>query len=377
MKPLLIAALAFFLAFAPADAAESKPGSENLPSTATPSEAPPRSPAVQKVLDAIARGSAVDAYAAARAGHSKADPSCTYLLGQMHEQGRALEKPDAVKALALYEEAAKGGVREAMSAVARCFETGVGTEVNKEKAFFFWQMAAEAGDPPALSRIGLAEADGEGRPANPEAARTWLEKAAQARDPHGLYLLSRFYDLGRGGLTVSVSKAVELCLQAANAGDPDAMQQMGEFYAAGRGFSRDYVAAAGWYRLAADYGHAGAMANLALCYLHGQGARQNERAAMELAAAAARVGQPRAQYVLGRIFEEGLGCPPSPVFGLAYHLRALKGGIIEAGTAVKRLRAKLDPTAITQAENLAGQSSFHLDPARPAAPKPKSPSAEN
>jgi TPR repeat protein len=283
----------------------------------------------------------------------------------MHEQGKGVEKADAGKALALYEEAAKDGVREAMSAVGRCYETGVGTSVNLEKAFFFWQMAAEAGDPPALSRMGLAEAEGQGRPVNLEAARGWLEKAAEAQDPRGLWLLSRFYDTGRGGLTVSVQKSVELCLQAANGGNTDAMQQMGEYYAAGRGFARDVVAAAGWYRLAADHGHAGAMAKLALCYLDGRGTQQNERAAMELAAVAARVGEPRAQYILGRIFEEGLGCAPNPVFGLAYHLRALKSGIKEAETAVKRLRGSLNRTAVLQAENLAAQTSFHVNPAPP------------
>ncbi|MDB6150742.1 MAG: sodium-type flagellar motor component [Chthoniobacter sp.] len=320
-------------------------------------------PSAQAVLAAIAKGDAPAAFAAATEGEQKGDATCVYLLGQMHEQGRGVQNADPIKAFALYEQAAKSGVPEALSAVARCLETGVGTKPNLEKSLFVWQQAAEAGDPPALGRMGLAEMAGHARPVSFETARAWIEKAAQARDPLGKWLLSRFYDQGLAGITVSASKAVELCSEAAAAGQLDAMNQMGQYYAAGRGLPQDSVAAAGWYRLATDYGHSGGAAALALCYFDGRGVRQNDRLATELASKAARAGEPRGQYLLGRIFEEGVGCAPSPVFALAYHLRASKNGVKEASTAIDRLRTKLHVTAIKQAEKLAEQPAFHLDPA--------------
>jgi TPR repeat protein len=330
--------------------------------TAAGSTARSRSQSAEAVLERIAKGDVSGAFQAAEEGKSKGDPACTYLLGQMYEQGKGVKKPDAAKALSLYEEAAKAKVPEAMSAVARCFENGLGAPANPEKGFFYWQMAAEAGDPPALGRMALAEIKGHGRPVNLEAGRSWAEKAAKVQDPLGLYLLSRLLEGGIAGVTANLRKAVELCSQAATLGNTDAMHQMGHYYAQGQGFAKDLTAAAGWYRLAADFGNVSATATLAACYLEGRGTRQSDRIATDLAMAAARSGEPRAEYLLGRIFEEGLGCTPSPVFALAYHFRASKGGIKEAGVAISRLKAKLDSAAVKQAETLAAQAGFHVAP---------------
>jgi TPR repeat protein len=227
-------------------------------------------------------------------------------------------------------------------------------------------MAAEANDPPALGRMGQAELEGHYRPANQEAALPWLEKAAAAKDPLGLWLLSRCYDTGLAGLTPSVEKAVNFCSQAAMAGQVDAMNRMGEFYATARGLPGDPVAATGWFRLAADYGHGPASAKLAICYLDGTGCRQNEALALEFATKASELNQPRGTYLLGRIHDEGLGVKPNPILGLAYHLRAGKGGIREAGSAVARLKAKMVPEEIQQAEKLA----FPEESAGSGPPKP-------
>ena len=322
--------------------------------------APIRSAGTKAVMEAIAKNDQAGAFQAASEGRIKGDSACTYLLGQMHELGRGAPAVDLKQAFALYGEAAQAGVPEALSAMARCLEFGIGTAVDHPKSMFYWQSAAEANDPPALGRMGQAELEGQLRPANEAAALPWLEKAAAAKDPLGLWLLSRCYDRGLAGLTPSVEKAANLCSQAAYNGQVDAIQRMGELYAIGRGLPGDPVAATGWYRLAADHGHVPALASLALCYLNGMGCRQNDRVAFEFAAAAAKAGHPRGQYLLGRIFDEGLGVRPDPVTGLAYHLRAMKNGVSEARTATERLKAKLKPDEIRKAEELAAQTDFNI-----------------
>ncbi|MDB6071473.1 MAG: HCP-like protein, partial [Verrucomicrobiales bacterium] len=311
------------------------------------------SPAAIAVMDAVAKNDPATAFKAATDGHALGDPACTYLLGQMHELGRGVPRVDLPQAFAFYEQSAKLGVPEALSATARCLESGVGTAADPQKSMFYWQMAAEAGDPPALGRMGQAEMEGHLRPANPEAALPWLEKAAAAKDPTGMWLLSKCYDAGLAGLTPSIEKAVGLCSQAAFAGQPEAMQRMGEFYATGRGMPNDPVAAIGWFRLAADYDSLPACASLALAYLNGTGCRQNDSAALDFASRAAQGGLPRGYYLLGRIYEEGLGVPPDGILGMCFHLRALEKGIGESKTAVARLRAALKPEATVQAEKLA------------------------
>ena len=323
--------------------------------------APMRSAGTKAIMEAIAKNDQTAAFRAATEGHNTGDSACTYLLGQMHELGRGAPAVDLKQAFSLYEEASKAGVPEALSAVARCLEAGIGTAVDLPKSMFYWQTAAEANDPPALGRMGQAELEGNLRPANEVAALPWLEKAASAMDPLGLWLLSRCYDNGLAGLTPNAEKAASLCSQAAFNGQVEAMHRMGELYSLGRGLPGDLVAATGWYRLAADHGHLPALASLALCYLNGTGCRQNDRIAFEYAAAAAKGGHPRSQYLLGRIFDEGLGVPADAVTGLVYHLRAMKNGVAEARKASERLKANLKPEDIQKAEMLAIRSDFHAE----------------
>ncbi len=309
-------------------------------------------------MEAMGRNDPGAAFVAATAGRAEGDAACIYLLGQLHELGQGVPAANAIQAFALYEEAAQAGVPEALTAYARCLESGTGTTANLPKAMFYWQKAAEAGDAPALGRMGQAELEGHGRPANPVAALPWLEKAAAAKDPLGMWLLSRCYDSGLAGLTTSIEKAAGLCSKAANAGQVEAIQRMGELYATGRGLPNDPVAATGWYRHAADYGHVPALVSLALCYLNGTGCRQNDRIALEFATAAAQAGHPRGFYLLGRIHTEGLGLPPDPITGLAWHLRALENRVPEAKPAVDRLKKSLKPEEIRQAEALATRRDF-------------------
>ena len=364
MKPFFPTVLLFSLVL-PASLSAQAPKVPASGSTAAAPVGPVRTPATKAVMEAVANNDPAAAFRAATEGRDKGDTACTYLLGQMYELGRGAPAVDLKQAFALYEEAAKAGVPEALSATARCLEAGIGTPASPEKSMFYWQMAAEANDPPALGRMGQAELEGHLRPANEEAALSWLEKAAAAKDPLGLWLLSRCYDTGRAGLTPSVEKAVNLCSQAALAGQVDAMQRMGEFYASARGLPGDPVAATGWFRLAADYGHGTAYASLALCYLNGTGCRQNDALALEFAIRAAKMKNPRGTYLLGRIYDEGLGVQPDPIAGLAYHLRAVKGGIREATTAADRLKTKLKPEEIQKAEKLAAESDELLRPSPP------------
>ena len=325
---------------------------------------PPRSAAAQAVLDAFAKNDPATAFQAATEGRAKGDSACIYLLGQMHELGRGAPAQDLKQAFLLFEEAAKAGVPEAMTAVARGLDQGRGVDKNPEKAMFYWQMAAEAGDPPALGKMGEAELEGHLRPANEEVALAWLEKAAAAKDPLGLWLLSRFYDAGRAGLTANAEKALSLCSEAAQAGEIPAMHRMGEYYAIGRGRPRDPVAANGWFRLAADHGHIPSLAQLAAAYYSGTGCLVNKQLALELAAVAAQAGHPRSQLLVGRILDGGLGGRRMPQVALAYYLRASANGVSEARAAAERLKSALKPEEAQQGEALAADKNFHFDPSK-------------
>ena len=72
----------------------------------------------------------------------------------------------------------------------------------------------------------------------------------------------------------------------------------------GRGVPRDAAAAAGWYRKAADGGHARATLNLGVLHAEGRGVRRDAAEAARLYALAAARGDAKARS----------GVPPRPMF---------------------------------------------------------------
>ncbi|CAN5403822.1 hypothetical protein BH23VER1_BH23VER1_21710 [soil metagenome] len=322
------------------------------------------SAAATAVLEASRRGDFAGALEAAVDGAAAGDAASTYLLGQLHEQGKGIPKADPARAVELYQRAADLGLPEAVAAYARCLEAGIGVpEPDFDKAFFYWEQAAEAGSATAQARLGFAEWQGQGRPPSAEAARPWLENAAEAGDLDGMFYFSHFLEHGLGGVERDVGAAIQLCARAADSGQIDAMNQMGMFYLAGTGLPQDRVAASGWFRLAADSGSAHGMMNLAECYAQGGGVVANPAQAVVLTSRAARLGLGRAQHAFGTILEEGAaGLAKSEVFALAYYLRAAASGYSAAPADAERLRASLAPPEVAQAEALSTNPTFHLEP---------------
>ena len=87
-------------------------------------------------MEAVAKNDPAAAFRAATEGRAKGDPACTYLLGQMYELGRGAPAVDLKQAFSLFEEAAKAGVPEALTATARCLESGIGTPALPKKPCF-------------------------------------------------------------------------------------------------------------------------------------------------------------------------------------------------------------------------------------------------
>lgn len=86
-------------------------------------------------------------------------------------------------------------------------------------------------------------------------------------------------------------------------GDAAAMYNLGDLYAKGQGVTRDYGAAGGWYRKAADTGDADAMYKLGVLYDGGLGVARDYGAAREwfrMAAAGGNLDARRLLAELGR-----------------------------------------------------------------------------
>lgn len=118
------------------------------------------------------------------------------------------------------------------------------------------------------------------------------------------------------------SWAFKLLLALAKEGHSEAQSYVGYMYDTGNGVAEDSVAAAKWYRMAADRGYPTALNNLASLYLHGRGVSQDADRAVALYQKAARGGDPVAQTNLGQLYLNGRGVPRIPDKAIAWFHRA-------------------------------------------------------
>ena len=109
------------------------------------------------------------------------------------------------------------------------------------------------------------------------------------------------------------AKARELWLPLAESGDARAQHAIGRLYEKGRGVSRDFAAAAVWYRKAAEKGHPDSEYRLAVGHASGLGVKLDEAEALVWLRRAADHGHKRAQKNLARAYEQGrFGLKPDP-----------------------------------------------------------------
>lgn len=114
-------------------------------------------------------------------------------------------------------------------------------------------------------------------------ARGLLEIAAADSDPLSMMWIARVHSTGRMGYPADKPRAVEVAKTVieqveamAHAGNGEAQFLLGTAFAEALGKPRDDVAAALWYRLAADNGHVLAAHNMGNIHFSGTGVAQDD-----------------------------------------------------------------------------------------------------
>lgn len=122
------------------------------------------------------------------------------------------------------------------------------------------------------------------------------------------------------------AKARELWLPLAEKGDVRAQHAIGRLYEKGKGVSRDFAAAAVWYRKAAEKGHPDSEYRLAVGHAAGLGVKLDEAEALVWLRRAADHGHKRAQKNLARAYEQGrFGLKPDPEQAKYWYDKAASG----------------------------------------------------
>jgi len=166
------------------------------------------------------------------------------------------------------------------------------------------------------------------------------EAGVAVGNPKAQLSLGQVYMNAEPGLA-EPEKAVALFRAAAKQGEPEAHYLLGRALEQGHGVPLDYSAASRAYQTAMRLTeHPRAMLALGMMHLEGRGVVHSEAKAAALFVKAAALGDPAAQFLMGRVYESGFGVREDKVEAYKWYLLATRD---PAG--VKSFNRRFDPNA--------------------------------
>ena len=162
------------------------------------------------------------------------------------------------------------------------------------------------------------------------------------------------------------SRPLDEIRSAAERGDAQAQYELGRVYEEGIEIKADVNEAVKWYTKAAEQNLSMAQYLLGNILLYGErGVAPDYPVARKWLEEAAKAGIPAAQRDLGKMYEQGLGGKPDPIWAWVWYDFAASGGDGQANELRDRLSKRLEPRDLTEASRLAA------DIAPTVAPPPK------
>jgi hypothetical protein len=128
--------------------------------------------------------------------------------------------------------------------------------------------------------------------------------------------------------------------------DPETQFMFGQMFMDGDGVEQDYSAAAHWFRIAGESGHAGAQHNLALMCENGKGVPQDYSEAAIWYRMAANQGHAGSQNNLGVLFETGRGIAQNNFHALELYRMGAGNGDKNARENYQRLKSRLEESSL-------------------------------
>jgi TPR repeat protein len=124
-----------------------------------------------------------------------------YAMGEIYYYGENGVPQDKVTAGGALVAAAKNGLPDALYAVGRMYELGEGGAERPDpvRALVYYKEAALKGQSDAQNVLAIAFYNGNGVPKNLETARQWFLKAAQSGNPDAMFNLAAMMTKGEGG----------------------------------------------------------------------------------------------------------------------------------------------------------------------------------
>jgi TPR repeat protein len=289
-----------------------------------------------------------------------------FLLGSCYGMGALGWPINHYRAFQWYNQASKQSHPEATYRTAVCYELGIGTEKDDDRAIVYYRKAAHLLHVPSMYKLGVILFRGYcSCPVSKREAVVWLKKAATTAMaplvpgedgttiggggvalPHALHALA-IVQLTRECEDTSMipddAYAIKLLHNAARLGYAPSQSKLGECYECGHFCPEDEAQSIYWYTLAAKQNYPEACLALSGWYLTGslktdtlmQSDTQAYLWARKAASLAKRVHKfksltAKAYYTLGMYHENGIGVQKSSEVSMKWHKKAAQYGHPEA-----------------------------------------------
>ena len=192
--------------------------------------------------------------------------------GELEKGLAAYRQKDYKAAFDHFKIAAEQGNAEAQYQLAICYTEGKGVELDKAKGFEWMLKSANLGNPKAQCVVGMCYMGGNEVAKDDAEGKKWI------------------------------AKSIDGLRKAAEQGDAHASAYLGGCYGDGIGVEKDRELSLKWIRAAADQGHSASQVALGVMMMQ----EKKQEDAVDWFRKAAENESHEAQFILGRIYENGL-----------------------------------------------------------------------
>lgn len=293
------------------------------------------------------------------------DPNVQFFRGLILSR-----KGDRRGATAGYAAAAAAGHTLAAFHLGEDYRTGqAGVPMDKARAFELWKGACDSGLLLACSYLaGVFYAGGEMGWRDDVRARMMFQNLANSNHPGSVNMLGIFAANGRGGMPRDDVAAADYFRRAAELGNPIAMRNYYLSLRGGRGVDRNIDEALNWLRRSADLGDVISMRVLGQFLANGEeGTTADPVRGAALLRKAALSNDGLAQQALGDLYDQGKGMPHDGVQAYVFYGLANFHGVATAQAKMAALQERLPAEERGRAERLLTAALPTKQPAQDAA----------
>ena len=299
------------------------------------------------------------------------DPESLYMYARVRETGMYKVEPDKKayiyylkKAAALGQDDAlldlgyyyynKGKYDDALDCFALCDLDYVGVywcmatiyetkKADYKNALFYYQMAMEMDFPDAIERMAEAYLGDElGLEKDEKTALKLFKRAAKLGNAAAQYNLGMAYACGYYGVTPDREKAIYWLKKSVKGENPSACLQVGLYYYYTVKTKAAYKKAFELFTDAYNLGEYEAIINIGLCYLQGNGVKEDKKEAVKcFKNAAEKCSSGVAYHNLGICYENGFGVRKNYRKAIETYGKAVENGEKAGLEAIKNVYAKM------------------------------------